>query len=211
MKGLLIKDFINLRQQLKIYIIIIILWFFISLWNGQPGFFSGIMVMFAVMIPMTAVAYDDSCGWNVFAVTSPLSRKKIILSKYLIMLISIVVSAVIACAGSMVLGESLEESIFLSAVLFPFGIIMGAVLMPVIFKFGVEKGRFAFIAVVAAAIAVISFVGPKLPDLFGEGAFFNAVISMSRWSWLAFLTGFMAGLGCISFFLSVRIYGKKEF
>lgn len=109
------------------------------------------------------------------------------------------------------MGESLEESIFLSAVLFPFGIIMGAVLMPVIFKFGVEKGRFAFIAVVAAAIAVISFVGPKLPDLFGEGAFFNAVISMSRWSWLAFLTGFMAVLGCISFFLSVRIYGKKEF
>ena len=28
MKGLLIKDFINLRQQLKIYIIIIILWFY---------------------------------------------------------------------------------------------------------------------------------------------------------------------------------------
>ena len=61
MKGLLMKDIILLRPQLKIYLIILVFWFLIAMWNGQPGFFGGLMAMFALMIPMTTVAYDDNC------------------------------------------------------------------------------------------------------------------------------------------------------
>ena len=39
MKGLLMKDIILLRPQLKIYLIILVFCFLIAMWNVHPGFF----------------------------------------------------------------------------------------------------------------------------------------------------------------------------
>lgn len=211
MKGLLVKDLINLRALLKIYGAIVVVWFFISLWNGQPEFFSGIMVMFVVMIPITTLSYDDSCKWDLFAVASPVSRKQIVLSKYILMMIALVLSAGIAFAGNLLMGESPEESLFLATLLFPFGIIIGSVVLPIIFKLGAEKGRFVFVAVIAVIVALVSFAGPKLTAVLNAGEFLDTAISMGRWTWLGILTVAAVGLGLISMWLSGRIYAKKEF
>ena len=111
MKGLLMKDIILLRPQLKIYLIILVFWFLIAMWNGQPGFFGGLMAMFALMIPMTTVAYDDNCKWPAFALTAPVSRFKLVLSKYVILFMTMLVLSVIIFIGSLVMGEDVSGSL----------------------------------------------------------------------------------------------------
>lgn len=64
MSGLLLKDIINLKQQAKIYCFIIVVWLIISLVNRDDAFFSMCMVLFSVMIPMSAIAYDDKAKWG---------------------------------------------------------------------------------------------------------------------------------------------------
>ena len=206
MKGLLMKDIILLRPQLKIYLIILVFWFLIAMWNGQPGFFGGLMAMFALMIPMTTVAYDDNC-----ALTAPVSRFKLVLSKYVLLFMTMLVLSVIIFIGSLVMGEDVSGSFFLTVAMFPFGMIMASVLLPIIFKFGVEKGRFAFLAFIAFVVAAVVAGGRKLATLTEDGNIVGSLLSMNRGMMIGAVVLVTAAVAVISIVLSKNIYDKKEF
>ena len=93
MKGLLLKDIINLKQQGKIYIFIIAIWFAIAITSRDGNFFGGVMTMFTVLVPISAAAYDDKAKWDRYALTMPISRWDLVLSKYLLALICAVTAA----------------------------------------------------------------------------------------------------------------------
>ncbi|WP_428259515.1 ABC-2 transporter permease [Gallibacter sp. Marseille-QA0791] len=211
MKGLLMKDIILLRPQLKIYLIILVFWFLIAMWNGQPGFFGGLMAMFALMIPMTTVAYDDNCKWPAFALTAPVPRFKLVLSKYVILFMTMLVLSVIIFIGSLVMGEDVSGSFFLTVAMFPFGMIMASVLLPIIFKFGVEKGRFAFLAFIAFVVAAVVAGGRKLATLTEDGNIVGSLLSMNRGMMIGAVVLVTAAVAVISIVLSKNIYDKKEF
>lgn len=211
MKGLLMKDIILLRPQLKIYLIILVFWFLIAMWNGQPGFFGGLMAMFALMIPMTTVAYDDNCKWPAFALTAPVSRFKLVLSKYVLLFMTMLVLSVIIFIGSLVMGEDVSGSFFLTVAMFPFGMIMASVLLPIIFKFGVEKGRFAFLAFIAFVVAAVVAGGRKLATLTEDGNIAGSLLSMNRGMIIGAVVLVTAAVAVISIVLSKNIYDKKEF
>ena len=59
MKGLLYKDIVNLKQQGKVYLLILGLWIAVGIANKDAAFFGGVMSVFAVLIPLSAVAYDE--------------------------------------------------------------------------------------------------------------------------------------------------------
>ena len=71
MKGLIFKDFVNIKSQLKLYIMFVAGFFVLGLVSGATEVLSALMPMLAVLIPITAVAYDDLSGWNGFALSMP--------------------------------------------------------------------------------------------------------------------------------------------
>ena len=141
MKGLLIKDVLNLRPQFRIYIIILLIWFAIALFRADCTFFSGVMVMFVVMLPINTIAYDEKAGWDKFALTMPLSRDDIVLAKYLFMICTITAIAVITFIGNLIITRDVAESAGVMLYAMPVGLILDAVIIPLLLKFGVEKGR----------------------------------------------------------------------
>lgn len=210
MKGLILKDFINVKGQIVLYLLITVLWIGIGFKWESGSFFSGVMQMFAVMIPLTALAYDEKNHWNRFALTMPVNRRELVQSKFLFALLTMVVVGIVSFAGSLLISGDLEESVIVVLYSCPIGVILNGLLMPVMFQFGVEKGRFVYIGVVALFVLLVFGIGtsPFADPLDGvkDSALFH-----NEWGLMGLLWLVAVAVILISMVISGRIYGKKEF
>lgn len=158
MKGLLLKDIYTLTKQLKLFLVLIVVF---AVW---PGFsMAGFAICYSTMLPITALAYDERSKWNKLAATMPYSAEDMVLSKFVLGYICIGCSAAISLISrviySTVKSGAISPEIFWETLCFVFvGLIFAAINMPVMIRFGVEKGRLIFFAMIfIAAIAAMLF------------------------------------------------------
>ena len=160
MRGLLLKDFFVITKQLKIFLIVIP----IMALAGGAG-----MATFAVLLgsvlPMTAIAYDESSRWNELAVMLPYSRRDLVLCKYLLGYICMAGAAILVLLGIFIRdgagGLLASDGLAFLLISLIGGLFFIAVNTPILFKFGAEKGRFVFII----AMVVVGVSGPILSGL----------------------------------------------
>ena len=202
MWGLITKDLKNLKAQAKLFVILGILYLFLGIQSGNFIMFGGFFILMASIIPITALAYDERSKWDKYALTMPLSRTQLVLSKYLLgLLLSIfitVVTAIIQCFFMPPL-----EAVITAFALFGAGLLITAILMPITFKLGVEKGRVIMMVVfILPAIlgVVLSKSGFSLPTLSVDPTL--GIIGL--------IVGILA-IYLLSLALSVTFYKKKEF
>ena len=88
MIGLLLKDLLNLKQQVKLFAVLLVIWAAIALISHNDSYFSGFVMIFSVMIPITSMSYDEKDHWERFALTMPLTRRDIVMAKYLLAFVS---------------------------------------------------------------------------------------------------------------------------
>ena len=151
MKGLLIKDFYTLAKQVWFFLI------FIVVFACMPGFsFLTFAIVYATMLPMTSIAYDERSKWDKLAAMMPYSKKDLVLSKYLLGLFIILATAVFSCFAQAVIGifthTALNGAFFSQLVLIIcFAVIIESIELPVLIALGVEKGRLLMIVFMVAA------------------------------------------------------------
>lgn len=202
MTALLIKDCYTLTKQAKTFLLIIAVFAFI------PGFALATMaVIYAAMLPMTALAYDERAKWDSLAAMMPYSARNIVLGKYLIGYIAVVLISVLVLAAQTVMAAvkgvaidpGMPASVLMSAC---FSTILLAVNLPIMFRFGVEKGRIAFLVIFGLLGAVIAVTSEQLDAL---------IAGASESLGLGAAAGFMAAvvLNVLSVALSVAWYKKK--
>ena len=201
MKGLLLKDILNLKQQGKVYFFIIAIQLAIAIASRDGNFFGGLMTMFTVLVPLSAAAYDDKAKWDRYALTMPISRWDLVLSKYLLAFICSVVSAFLSEIVMVVITGDVLNSLLRSAVYIMVGMLLVSLILPFIFKFGVEKARLIMMALVlipTVIVMVFSRMDLQFPEWKEPGKivwlFPIAVIAMIM----------------ISVIASKRIYDHKE-
>lgn len=159
MKGLLLKDFLVITKQLKIFLIAIPV---LALTGGAS--MSVFAVMLGAVLPMTAIAYDERSKWNELATMMPYSKKDLVINKYLLGYICMFGATILTILGNILINLSGIELVDVSInVLFAIicGLLFIAINTPIIFKFGSEKGRFVFII----AMALIGASGPILKNI----------------------------------------------
>ena len=79
MKGLLIKDWKTLLKQMKVMLVIVVVFVCI------PGTYMAAFALFyAAMLPITALAYDERAKWDELAAMMPYTVKSIVGSKYVL-------------------------------------------------------------------------------------------------------------------------------
>ena len=202
MKGLFLKDIMNLKQQAKIYFIIIALWGVVGFINRDGMFFGMCMILFTIMIPMVAMSYDDKSKWDRYALTMPVSRRDMVLSKYLLALAFAAFALLITFLFNYCISLNFSESLTTSLTFFLIGMVVSSITLPIFFKFGVEKGRFIMMASILVP-TVISLIASKLNLTLPDGAALQRLLPFAPF----------LGVLCIalSIFLSIRIYTKKEF
>ncbi len=204
MKGLLAKDFLVILKQMKLFLILIVM--FIILPNFSAGTFA---IVYAAMLPMTIIAYDERSKWDKLAAMMPYSAKDIVLSKYILGFTMIIATALLMLAADAVTGgfadaaaakSSMSQVLLVTCMAFVFE----AINLPVMIKIGVEKGRIVFIAFVAIVVTAGVMLGGKLSDWTPSGG-----LELSNILFGAVLI--TAALCAISMIAAVKLYeGKRE-
>lgn len=151
MKGLLLKDFYTLLKQLKFYLIIIVILSVIPSMN-----MTSMGIVYAAMLPIAVIAFDERSKWAHLAVMMPYTRNELVLSKYLIAYIAVAVTCLISLGIQVIIGAvtglALTMEQMLTVVLTAFAcLILLAIYLPFVFWLGVERGRIVFLVLMATA------------------------------------------------------------
>ncbi len=204
MIGLILKDLLNLKKQAKIYLILVIFYFVFGITNKNPSMFSTMMTLVAVMIPITAMSYDERSKWDRYALTMPISRETIVGSRYLMGLIFLLTAFSLSILANMVFSKMYitEDVLTSSLATLSIGITIMSFIFPIMFKFGVEKGRILIMLVFLAPIALIPLLS-KLGITMPNEETIKSFIYLSPLIATLIFTA--------SIYISWSIYKKKEF
>lgn len=168
MSALLLKDFYVMWKQTRVLLILILVF------SCLPGaFYPTFAVVYAAILPYTAMAYDERSKWGQLAAMLPYADRNIVLSKYLFGYLSIAVTAgismVIQSALTLIWTQAADNLSPLSTIPLAMGVgvCVLALTLPLMFRFGVEKGRlvmFLLIFLVCGGTGAITSITSDIPD-----------------------------------------------
>ncbi len=217
MTGLILKDIINLKKNVKIFAILAVLYGFMAFTTSDANFFSSMFTMLIAILTLSVYSYDELAKWDVYALTMPVSREDIVRGKYIIMLLLTLLGAVIGTVLTMVIKlirqdnqimSGIESSLLGGAVV----ILFYCVAMPFITKLGVEKARYIFFAIYLIPFAIIYFIGNAVEV--GVFVIPGQLITLAeKLAQNAAILGPLVLLFAlvVSYTISVGVYRKKEF
>lgn len=206
MKALLIKDFYMLIKQMKIFIIVILV---LAIMPGTSV--AAFAIVYSAMIPMTAIAYDEGCKWDRFAAMMPYTVKNLVLEKYvfgyLMVTFAAIISALSKLITGLVTGSGFDvQNLVVIAVVVCIALTMQALNLPFVYKFGVEKGRFVYLAFFVLVFAVLGLFEINIEPDFSTLP--NIQISILFLAIALLAVTVICNVGSI--LLSVRFYAKKS-
>jgi hypothetical protein len=217
MKGLILKDFINLKRNIKIMAALTVLYAFMSFAQEDATFFSTIFTMLFAILMINTYSLDEAAKWDSYALTMPILKDDIVKGKYLMMLLLTLIgslfSAVILVLLNIIMkAEVIFRGIEVCAVGAAVVILFYSITLPFITKLGVEKARFVFFAVYLVPFFVAYMLKKQLSEgniSIPEKLLGLSTMIMDNIYVIAPLV-LVVALG-ISYMISIKIYRKKEF
>ena len=202
MKALLLKDFLTLSRYLRMALLFVVI--FACIPGGSMAAYA---LVFAAMIPITALAYDEQSKWPRLAAMMPYTTRQLVASKYVLGYImlggAILLSVVSTVVTTLVRGDVLDPaSLSMLFILACAASLILAVIMPLILRFGVKKGRLVMLVGVAAIVGV-TFV-------LGEDDGLMAAMDASLVAVTVVFLAVCVAVNALSIPLSVRIYSRKN-
>ncbi|HHV50943.1 MAG TPA: ABC-2 transporter permease [Candidatus Avimonas sp.] len=202
MKGLILKDIYTLIKQTRIILLLVI---FFSITPGYSG--ASFAVVYGAMLPITALAYDERCKWNTLAAMMPYSARDMVLSKYLLGYITVGSATLLTVTAQTFIAlfrnsDSAANDILSILFVALTGTVVLAVNLPIVFKMGVEKGRYIFMFLIAVFTIAVTAFGSRLGEIILN-------INISPWGFGICLLLAAVVLNVVSILISVKIFSKK--
>ena len=217
MKALLYKDFCVLKKVLRLYLLFFVLYGLMAVFNEDSGFLSGVLLVMAGMLPLTALASDEQGNFGRFGQVLPVSLRAMVGEKYLLGLISMAAGGGVSLLLLMVIellhgggftGEVLAAQLLTVGVLVLACGVLLAVMLPLGFWLGVEKARLAVVGGAVVLILLVGFVVERGSRYFQlESGFVQQHFALVALCAVAAVAALLA----ISFAAACRLYGKREF
>ena len=209
MLGLVKKDLLMIKGNMRQVILFLVV--FLILAFQENNIIVIVPVFVSMIVFITTFSYDEYNKWDAYAISLPVSRKNIVKAKYVASIILWVIALLVTVVITGIMGL-FEQNINYFEM---FGMILGcvfsivlleAIMFPLIFKFGVEKGRIGLFVGVFAIAGLLGFIftGIDLENATGFIEIFNKYYYI-----LIPLVAVI--LLVISYFVSKKIYLKKEF
>lgn len=212
MKGLILKDLLNLKGNIKFILLFIIMFGFMSsLGDGNVNNFIGVIIVLCTTMIVSTFSYDDLNKWDSYVLTMPINRNDIVLSKYLTMLIFSFIGVLVSLIVSVTIGYFkntliLNETLLINALILSISVCFGSLILPLIYKFGTERARL---------LMILCFLVPTLALLVFKSILENISSPISIeiiLNTLVYSLPFVAILlFVISYFISSKIYSKKKY
>ena len=210
MLGLIKKDFLLIKANLKSMVIIFIVYLILAF----QGIFdvTFIVPLIGIMLFISTFSYDDFNNWNSYAVTLPNGRKNVVRAKYIASIILTVVLGIGALAIGIGISYTKTNSINLDEIISSLmgtmlsSVIIISLLYPIVFKFGATNGRIILFAVVFG----IAGIGALIAQFVDTTPIINMINRSDSYSLIAIpiISAILLG---ISYLISNKIYQNKEF
>ena len=208
MKGLLLKDYYMAKSYCKVYFVFVLLFTVVSIVGSDTLFFCAYPLLAAMMVPISLLAYDERSKWECNSATMPYTRKQLVSVKYLDMLLLVVGSLFLVGIAQGIRMLRTENTIqwetlaILLATFAGIGLLSPCLLLPIVFRLGVEKGRLWYYVFMIGFFIAVSL----LTNLFSE---FPLAMLNSVWMFSGGVI-FIAIVLLISWNLSIYFYEKRE-
>lgn len=229
MKAMIFSDFITSKSTLvQMLLVSVVICGFLAWGTGEVIVGTAAMATMAPMMYLFSIfAYDEMNGWERFRLTLPLTKRQVVYGRYVSTLIVSVASLLAAGLISLVflavvqgwgsLGASTEiatpESplVILDCGLagFVFIIVLAALTLPVLMRFGMNKATrliplLVVVAVVLASVAIGNISGGI--DLTAVRAFLNDhMVALTIGACVAAVVLYL-----VSAFIAARLYQARE-
>lgn len=210
MRGLIYKDIYNLKKYMRqLLLIIAVMGVLFGMQDSGASFLGVYTVMVSMMVVVSSMSYDEFAKWDKFVLTMPVSRKMLVGSKYLLGLLVTAGGSLVALALSLVIGiitrkgTSTEDLAGIVGCFFACLLLL-SILLPLLYKFGVEKARMMILGV--ALLPTLGILLLSKTGLFENGISDELLRRLALIAPVVVVLLFIA-----SFFLSVSIMNKKEF
>ncbi len=209
MLGLVKKDLLMIKGNMRQVILFLVV--FLILAFQENNIIVIVPVFVSMIVFITTFSYDEYNKWDAYAISLPVSRKNIVKAKYVASIILWAIALLVTVVITGIMGLFEQNLNYFEM----FGMILGcvfsivlleAIMFPLIFKFGVEKGRIGLFVGVFAIAGLLGFIftGIDLENATGFIEIFNKYYYI-----LIPLAAVI--LLVISYFVSKKIYLKKEF
>lgn len=209
MKALIYKDLISIKNALLLQFVIIVGLGIYFYKENQLVLIPLFFILVPVILLGMVFGMDNQYSTNKYLISSGISRKKIVISRYMIILFM----SLFAIGLSFVVGfdknpltKEIPLILILSALFFITSIV-GVVELPLMYKFGAEKARLVFVILYFIVFAFFSTVSSNKEWLL---EYINKGLSMDKTilTLLIFVTTIIIHL--LSIFSSIKIFENKE-
>ncbi len=214
MNWLFEKDLQYVKINNRVYLMYIVIAVALGAGEKMRGFAPAYLGMLFSMTCITTCAYDEQDKGYSYLMSLPVTRKMYVMEKYLFNLFTVVVAVVLGAAamaasglirGSMPDRDEIMETVFASLTV---ALFVPALSMPVILRYGSEKGR--MITIVVIGVFLGGFVVGAYELAKSElGKILMAEDSLFPFS-LIMPVGAVA-IYCLSYFVALRFFRKREF
>ncbi len=226
--GLLLNDIYNLKKSLRFFLAFFIVYggavFLVGGSSQQSSAITMLTSVMSVTLPLSAFSYNQTSQWEHYALTLPISRRQLVISRYLSsffcsVLISFFSLLVVLISGVMGYGEwettALSLLIVTGVILFLHSIFNAA-----IYRFGSERGRIIAFAVCAVpplfAAVMVKLMPEQVRSSIISSVSFQKMYALLSSESAVFLLGIFAlllGVFCLSVscVLTCRYMERKEF
>lgn len=212
MKGLIRNNFYSMESNVKISFIIAMFLSVVAFFVKHSAFIQMIIAMqvFIFIVNVgTSLHADVVSKWNRFELTLPVKHNDIIKAKYIsfamLFLLGVVMGSITAVSVFVRSGFSNMQSVLYG---YEFGLTLATttagIMYPLMLKIGTDKNELIMILSAITSIGLLVLISAILTPLTGEMNMKHSLVGIV--SMVVALAIFI-----ISYFVSIRIYHRKEF
>lgn len=201
MKGLLIKDFLLMKNYKKVMLFMLVIGIFLGM--NDISFAAGYILVFVSILSMSTITYDEANHGLNTLFTLPISKSDYVKEKYLFSLIITGIGFVfVTILGCFSKSGFMETLIILSTAL-----LLLALSLPFQLKEGNEKGRIVLFVVVFGCTFLFAFLNQFIPKFFESIESVLNTLDPIMFSVDLLITSFI--LYFISMMISIRVYKNR--
>ena len=201
MKALLYKDWLVTKKYLRMLLFMDLCFLAVGVFGmGNIEFFSVFpMVMWTALVS-SLISYDERFHFDRTCDQMPVSRKLQVSEKYLLGLIYLAIVFALCWIGVARHTPAGSARSLMTAAMLAAGLLPAALMLPLIFKLGMEKGRIFYF---------IIYFGGLFLSMVGTDAASDAALSFGTRETLLTILLLLA-LYALSWLLSIRFYAGRE-
>ena len=218
-KGLVIKDFQTIKSYKGTALFMLVIFVGSSFLNNNiTNFLPIFMPLYFGMLAISSFSYDNLAKADKYILTFPINKKDVVRARYIyILLVTLVGSLLGYILTILVQCIKLGNILDIGAIVNNLAVIIGSLLgimflqsfqIPIMYKFGAEKGRIIQMIMVVGLMLGISIITTVLMKIFGISL--DTLIAILKNYLIVIIGAAVVLLYISSYITSCKIYEKKE-